>query len=592
MELNMLGLLLLLVPAIFFDPVNGYKNGKVTESCRSMKPGHGHPSQPFPSPYTVTVDKSKFSTGDQIKVTLSGSSTFKGFLIQARDTADLSGDAIGSFTLVDHSVSQLLNCGEIKGSAVSHTSKSGKLKVEVVWNVPSNAPPAVQFFATVLQHYDTYWVKMPGPIISMGNSTPIPTQAITTVEPTTESPALRKPFSSKDCGSTKSCLRDPIGCDPETDPKCYFLSFTSDEHSVLFELSGPTEGYVSFALSHDKWMGNDDVYLCVRTDDYVNINPAYVTGRTHPTLDSQDTLTNMAWRLSDGVIQCMFRREIRVPADQDRFNLDKSYYIFLADGKAEHGMVHKHHRQPLISSEKKYITSSTENLNGSRSPFIIKVHGALMLVAWMTTVSIGVIVARFLKPLWPESTLFGQKIWFQVHRTLMSSTVLLTCIAFILPFVYRGGWSKHAGAHPFLGCTVMALAVLQLVMAIFRPHPNTPRRLIFNWTHWGTGTISRIIAVAAVFLGMDLPALDLPDPWDTILLSGFVTWHILTELLLELHNLFIIRKAKNVKDDEVEIIDSALGETEGHMIKKIVLTVYICGNAAFLSAFLAAINYI
>ncbi|MGH0153005.1 UNVERIFIED_CONTAM: hypothetical protein FKN15_047321 [Acipenser sinensis] len=335
----MLGLLLLLVPAIFLDPVYGYKNGKVTESCRSMKPGHGHPSQSLPSPYTVTVDKSTFSKGDQIKVTLSGSSTFKGFLIEARDMADLSGDAVGSFTLVDHYVSQLLNCGEIK-------------------------------------------------------------------------------FSSKGCGSTKSCLRDPNGCDPETDPKCYFLSFTSEEHSVLFELSGPTEGYVSFALSHDKWMGNDDVYLCVRADDYVNINPGYVTGRTHPTLDSQ------------------------------------------------------------------------------------------------------------------------------VHRILMSSTVLLTCVAFILPFVYRGGWSKHAGAHPFLGCTVMALAVLQLVMAIFRPHPNTPRRLIFNWMHWGTGTISRIIA------------------------------------------------AKNVKDDEVEIIDSALGETEGHMIKKIVLTVYICGNLAFLTAFLDAINCI
>ncbi|MGH0160902.1 UNVERIFIED_CONTAM: hypothetical protein FKN15_010410 [Acipenser sinensis] len=207
MDLSMLKLLLLLVPAIFLDPVNGYGNGKVTESCRSMKPGHGHPSQSLPSPYTVTVDKSKFSTGDQIKVALSGSSTtFKGFLIQARDMADPSGDAIGSFTLVDHYVSQLLNCGEIKG--------------------------------------------------------------------------------------------------------------------------------------------NDDVYLCVRADDYVNINPGYVTGRTHPTLDSQDTLTNVAWRLSDGVVQCMFRREIRVPAEQGRFNLDRSYYIFLADGKAEHDQPEGNHLNP------------------------------------------------------------------------------------------------------------------------------------------------------------------------------------------------------------------------------------------------------
>lgn len=37
-----------------------------------------------------------------------------------------------------------------------------------------------------------------------------------------------------------------------------------------------------------------------------------------------------------------------------------------------------------------------------------------MFVAWMTTVSIGVLVARFFKPVWPTSKLFGEKIWFQV----------------------------------------------------------------------------------------------------------------------------------------------------------------------------------
>lgn len=47
-----------------------------------------------------------------------------------------------------------------------------------------------------------------------------------------------------------------MGCHPELDPHCLFLSFTTDEagQSVMFELSGPAEGYVSFALSLDKWM--------------------------------------------------------------------------------------------------------------------------------------------------------------------------------------------------------------------------------------------------------------------------------------------------------------------------------------------------
>ncbi|KAJ8010426.1 hypothetical protein DPEC_G00074950 [Dallia pectoralis] len=66
------------------------------------------------------------------------------------------------------------------------------------------------------------------------------------------------PFSSEGCGRRKSCLRDPVGCDPESDPLCIYLSFTPEKHTVLFELSGPLKGYLSFALSLDKWMGNDD----------------------------------------------------------------------------------------------------------------------------------------------------------------------------------------------------------------------------------------------------------------------------------------------------------------------------------------------
>lgn len=39
--------------------------------------------------------------------------------------------------------------------------------------------------------------------------------------------------------------------------------------------------------------------------------------------------------------------------------------------------------------------------------------GALMFVAWMTTVSIGVLMARFFKFVWAKPV-FGQAAWFQV----------------------------------------------------------------------------------------------------------------------------------------------------------------------------------
>lgn len=51
----------------------------------------------------------------------------------------------------------------------------------------------------------------------------------------------------------------------------------------------------------------------------------------------QDPLEDMAWRLADGVMQCSFRRNITFPGVKNRFDLNASYYIFLADGAADHG---------------------------------------------------------------------------------------------------------------------------------------------------------------------------------------------------------------------------------------------------------------
>lgn len=45
----------------------------------------------------------------------------------------------------------------------------------------------------------------------------------------------------------------------------------------------------------------------------------------------------MAWRLEDGVMQCSFRRNITLPGVKNRFDLNTSYYIFLADGAADNG---------------------------------------------------------------------------------------------------------------------------------------------------------------------------------------------------------------------------------------------------------------
>ncbi|XP_027005373.2 putative ferric-chelate reductase 1 isoform X1 [Tachysurus fulvidraco] len=605
MEISVKMKALLFLFAVCIKSVTSYSNGKVKEACQDMMPGHHHHSpSPTSSPYTITVDKSIFRPGDQIKVTLSllsseNSLHFEGFLIEARDAAKLDGGSVGTFTLVDSSISQLLSCHHREGSAVSHTNDHHKTEVQVIWTAPQDAPSSVQFLASVVQKYELFWVKIPSPVLSRNGAPP------TSLSPQATSSSVQLPhlFTSEGCGDTKTCLRDPEGCNPEIDALCYFLSFTKMEQGVKFELSGPAAGYVSFALSTDQWMGNDDVYLCVSDTGRVSISAAYVEGRTHPVTASENVLRETAWQLANGVIQCSFYRNIHITTpNQDRFALDQMYYLFMAHGRAENGRTHRHDRQPLISAKKVLITGPPEDLTGSRAPLLIKFHAAFMLVGWMMTVSTGVIIARYFKPDWPETTVFGQRVWFQFHRGLMLLTVLLTCIGFIMPFIYRRGWSKRAGSHPYFGCTVMALAVIQPIMALLRPAPDSSRRYIFNWLHLGTGTAAQVLAVVAIFLGIHQQALLLPAPWTTGLLSACVVWFVLADLALEVHrrgllpigNIFrnfqVYTENLQTEDKEGILFVQTENESKGSSFKKIVLAVYLCGNLCFLAFLLAAIS--
>uniref|UniRef100_A0AAY4BUX7 Ferric-chelate reductase 1 n=1 Tax=Denticeps clupeoides TaxID=299321 RepID=A0AAY4BUX7_9TELE len=579
---------LLLLLSVCLRTTRGFSNGKVTQACGNMVPNHGYDSSSDPPPYTITVSKTQLTPGEQTKVStledMSKGTTFKGFFIQARDVGKPSGGAVGSFTLMNKSISQLLTCAGTQGSAVSHTSESKKTEVEVIWTAPANPPSSVQFTATVVQKYKIYWVKIPGPVVTLTGGTPGPSFNPTTAQPTTSPAVLPNQFSSEGCGTNKSCLRDPVGCDPKTDPVCFFLSFRTEGQSVVFELSGPADGYVSFGLSLDKWMGNDEIYLCVKDGDLVDVRTTYATGRSYPQPTSEDPLRDRAWALSDGVIQCNFRRDINFNlADHSFFSLDHNYYLFMANGRADSGRIRRHDRQPLISSNQIVISGPPRDLTGSRSPLLIKYHGAFMLVAWMTTVSTGIIVARYFKPDWPESSLCGQRIWFQVcflKRVCYPLGYYHPSVARFI--IYRKSsklpsvFPQRAGSHAYLGCTVMVLAIIQPVMAVFRPAPNASRRYIFNWMHLAGGTIAQIIAVVAIFLGIHQQALLLPGPWSTIVLAGFVIWGVVVDLILEVHRLLTKITFSSLQQDSC--------------FKKIVLTIFLCGNLGFLVALLNSIN--
>ncbi|XP_066533794.1 putative ferric-chelate reductase 1 [Hoplias malabaricus] len=569
--------------------VAGYRNGKVEKSCGNMVPRHSGQHNTTSSPYTMSVSVRTFTPGDHITVTLSGRQNFEGFMIEARNTADPEGAAVGSFSLTRPEISQLLHCNNIQGSAVSHTSGEKKTEVSVVWIAPANAPASVHFLATVVDHYSNFWVKIPSPVISQSGATH-PTQISVSNSTTVTTTILPRRFSSEGCGQWKSCLMDPDHCDPASDTHCFFLSYRTEGGSVWFELSGPAQGYVSFALSLDRWMGNDDVYLCVKDGMRVNVDAAYATGRSYPEISYKTVLKDVGWRVADGVIQCRFRRTIDVPQDPQRFKLEHSYYLFIAHGNAQSGHIYKHQRQPLVSAKQQVITGPSQILTGSRSPLIMKYHGALMLLAWMVTGCTGIFIAAFLKQDWPEKTLFGQRIWFQVHRGLMMLTAILTFMGFVLPFVYRGHWNREAAYHADMGIMVMAFVVIQPIMAAFRPAPESSRRRIFNWLHWGVGYFAEMFAVGAMFAGVRLESLLLPYTTATGVLAGFVVWLVLSKLLLIVQRRGLFERGGNRPDEHAILDDPAVSRNWDSRVKLLILAVFAGVSLLFCIALLCSIS--
>ena len=87
-------------------------------------------------------------------------------------------------------------------------------------------------------------------------------------------------------------------------------------------------------------------------------------------------------------------------------------------------------------------------------------------------------------------------------RLLMSSTVIFSLMGLLFVAIQKSGFDPIAlgGAHPVVGLVTLLLAVTNPIMALFRPHPGTPHRPIFNWAHWAVGNSAHLLAVVTIYL--------------------------------------------------------------------------------------------
>uniref|UniRef100_A0A3B4X087 Putative ferric-chelate reductase 1 n=1 Tax=Seriola lalandi dorsalis TaxID=1841481 RepID=A0A3B4X087_SERLL len=412
-----------------------------------------------------------------------GSTPFTGFLLQAREVGGQS--PVGSFTLTS-GATQLLTCSQR----------------------PVSFQPA-----SFAQNFRTFWVSVTSPTVTFinnstgGSETPPPSPTTTT-----------------DCGVTKVCFSQPSDCDPAVSADCYFMSammLSPSDAAVRYELTGPSDGYVSFGFSDDQMMGNDDIYVCgVGSDGLVRLQRVFSTGRTTPQA--------VPLVLTHIVISCCFTSMNSI-STQRSTGLKNSYYLLFAHGPSSRGQI-QFHTATFISTDKVHI-SRPQTIREAGQPPIIRAHGALMLTAWMTAGSLGMMVARYLRGMAKGQMLWGKDVWFLVHVVVMSVTTAATVIAFILPFSHVQTWSE--GAHPVLGCLVMSFSFFQPILALLRCGPQHPLRYLFYWSHVLNALVIKALAVAAIFTGLKLIDSS-PDQWLMKVMGGFVSWEVLFFILMEI----------------------------------------------------------
>uniref|UniRef100_A0A8C7NYS9 Ferric-chelate reductase 1 n=1 Tax=Oncorhynchus mykiss TaxID=8022 RepID=A0A8C7NYS9_ONCMY len=526
--------------------VRCYSSGKVTGACDNMTPQHKKVAQQSPAPFSVTTDRFSFKEGDEIIVRLLAASTpFTGFMLQAREVGGSS--PLGSFT-VTSGEAQPLTCNGLPNSAISHTSNSPKSSIQGIWRAPTSGNlNSIQFSASFVKDYSTFWVGVRSSPVTY-NIAAAPPASSTSVTSTVSN-------SSTGCDSTKVCFSQPLNCDPGVSPDCYFLSAMTSlgDTAVQLEMTGPSDGYIAIGFSDDQRMGNDDIYICGRdSGGLIQLQHAFSTGRKIPEILPLGNVSDVKSSVNNSIISCSFTT--RNPISTQRSGGSSSlYYLMIVHGPSNNGIIGPH--TGTFISDTKVDISSPQIVTSEKEPPIIKAHGSLMLIAWMTTGSLGMIIARYLKGVAKGKHYFGKDVWFLVKV---------------------GGWS--GGAHPVLGCIVMILAFFQPIAAMFRCGPHHHWRFLFNWSHALNAVAIKGLAVAAIFTGLSYFSTS-EDSWLLKVMGGFVGWEA---------TMYILDSFLTTILSAMAVLDfSFLPQTSMELV---LLVLFFLGNIAFLVALLVGIG--
>ena len=250
-------------------------------------------------------------------------------------------------------------------------------------------------------------------------------------------------------------------------------------------------------------------------------------------------------------------------------------HILLARGNAQSSGKLEYHEQ-RVPSAAAVDFQAISKIEGEEEGWAYQGHAICMVLAWMSSAASGMLLARYYKATWRTVRPGDKDLWFRLHQMFMSMTVGLTMAGIIIILVDVGltPWeSLNVNPHPVFGLIAIMGSLIQPVMSMLRPEPDSSKRWIFNWAHWGVGNIAFGAAIVAIFFGVEYPGVMLPKEV-TYVLIAYVVVHTLIHLVLSFQRVYILKNGSNqVKDIGFNAND--VQDAPGSDLRKALAFVYV-----------------
>ena len=134
-----------------------------------------------------------------------------------------------------------------------------------------------------------------------------------------------------------------------------------------------------------------------------------------------------------------------------------------------------------------FVTGESSTSASWRSP-----HGGIMFAAWGILFPFAIYTALFLR--------HKEPFWFQAHRALNGSGVVLLITGFILSVA--NVVDHFETAHSILGMGTFLVTIVNPVMGFYRPRLSSKSRLAFNQAHSIVGILAFALSIASFFTGI------------------------------------------------------------------------------------------